>query len=227
MAHDKALVSVNGASLSKPLTLSAQPKTDTSRKGGDPKKPAIRFESPILRVAHPTSSFRRTRLTFKPVGGTQHNYDQAGYMFVWPHPDLPNPDAEHPGTTETGPFYVKVGIEVISGTPFATCLANNGQLDFSAIPLAPGTEGDEITYEVMRYNGSLLVLLVRKGDDGQETPIPVRMIDWCLQENTERPNMWVGVHACRPDWNDEASGPLEVQITHFEVEDEHGATQYA
>ncbi|EGU83053.1 hypothetical protein FOXB_06431, partial [Fusarium oxysporum f. sp. conglutinans Fo5176] len=130
-------------------------------------------------------------------------------------------------TEATAPLYVKAGIENVAGMTLSTVLANNGELDFSTTPLTKGEDASAFTLEVVKYDYRLLVLLVMKGADGQEEKIPVRVIYWCLKEDSRRENMWVGVYAARPDAAGEATEALDVDIINFEVEDEHGTVQLA
>ncbi|RSL83093.1 hypothetical protein CEP51_004728 [Fusarium floridanum] len=222
MDRHNLLVGVNGASASKPVKLSANTKTDISRETSDPSEPAIRFSSPVLRVSMPTSSFRRARLTFKCPNGYAENWDQAGFLFTWPSPELPSPDAANPGTEDTAPHYVKAGIENINGTPLGAFVANNGSLDFSALLLEEGEVEQGFTLEAIKYDFRLVIMLVRKRPDGKETKIPVRVIYWALEGGSRHENLWVGVYASRPDAGSNKPGPLEVDILEFEVEDEHG-----
>lgn len=226
MDRQNTLIGVNGASTSKPLKLSATSKTDISREG-DPSQPPLQFSSPLVRVSMPTSSFRRARVTFKSPKGYSHVWDQGGLLFVWPTPELPSPDASNPGTDKTAPFYVKAGVENVGGTVLAACVANNGELDFSTVLLEEGEDVSGFTLEAVKYDYRLVILLVRKGPDGTEVKVPIRVIYWCLKEDSRRENLWVGFYASRPDWKGEAEEPLEVEIMHFEVEDENGTVQLA
>jgi hypothetical protein len=225
MDRRNPLVGVNGASASQPLKLSAESKTDISRLGGDPTQPAIRFSSPLLRTKMPTSSFRRAKVTFKAMKGYVHEWDQAGFIFLWPTPELPNPDAVNPGTVESAPLYLKAGIENINGLPLVACLSNNGELDFSSLPLERDEAVKGLTLEVLKYEDRLVVFVIRKGTDGTETKILHRVIYWGLKKDIRRETLWVGVYASRPDWNNDALEPLEVDITELEVEDTDGTVK--
>jgi uncharacterized protein len=113
------------------------------------------FSAPILYTAIPTTSFKSARATISVPFSLQSStrpsnptlqFDQAGLIFVLPHPSLPFPSLTQPGGKSASqgnpsahPKWIKAGIEVWEGNAWGSIVAREQWCDWSTFELSPST----------------------------------------------------------------------------------------
>ena len=157
-------------------------------------------------------------------------YDQGGLILVFPNKDNPNPDASNAGEKSKHPQWVKAGIEINDGRPWASVVARENWADWSlSIPPAgvtdaqPNNEGVtgkgsvKAVIEFERHEGALYVFV--NGPDGKEKGRSmIREPQWVFLDERDDTEALVGVYCCTPDPKDERNGtPLEVTFEDFEL----------
>lgn len=223
----------------KPFRLYIPPKTDVFA------SPALgyHFSAPILYTQITTAKFKSARATisvpFKRPSkelqvspGKALQFDQAGLIFVLPHPSLPKPSLDQPGSksnSETGihPKWVKAGIEVWEGDAWGSIVARDTWSDWSLFELPstsseanPGIlEGKEamtVTLEADRVGDALMIYMAVEGGKRK----PIRKVPWFFMQDETEETAWIGIYGARPDPYNEAIGNLEVGFSDFTVDAE-------
>jgi hypothetical protein len=193
----------------------------------DPSLQPYSFKSVMSRVAVPPHQLKRARVSFHPSKGYECNWDQAGFLFVRPTHEVPEPSAEHPGGSGTAPSFIKIGIELWEGQLYhMICSSHEDLTDWSlhAIPEEYKNEKD-ITMEISRF-GDRLAIHALYGQGGQNVKKMIRVVPWCfLNETKDDPAVWVAVYVSRPDAKRTTSEPLVVHFHDFEIEDADGITR--
>ena len=206
------------------LVLSASPKTDVY---ATPIPPAQHvYSGPIVYQKIQLSQFKSARVTISLSWTLQ--FDQGGLIFVIPSSTQPSPDAQNATTESTHPSWVKAGIEVNEGKPYASVVGKprNGWCDWSLSPL-PQAENDgsssesSITLEMTRYKNALMIWSI--GREGEK--MLIRKVPWVFLRHAN-PELGeaeevahVGLYAARPDPSDEGHGQkLDVHFTDFDLE---------
>jgi len=227
------------SNVKKPFTLSVPPKTDIFA------APTLgyHFSAPGIYKPIRTTSFISSRATISipfdlPNPDTPTNtlhFDQAGLLFVLPHPSLPDPSLKSPGTksdTKMGmhPKWIKAGIEVWEGKAWGSIVVRDKWSDWSLFELPPsayssysailgGKKCATVTLEARRAGDALMIFRLEEGEE----PVPVRKVPWWFMDGETEEACWVGVYGARPDPYDEATGNLEVEFAGSEVKtEEHG-----
>lgn len=218
------LQTVNHNAESGPLSLTAPRRTDIVGKPAAGARP-YQFSSPISKISIPASQFKRARVTVN-ILEDHFEWDQAGLLFLRPHPELPNPDADHEGDAQTTPAFVKLGIESFRGELLLAAAAVKGDgPDWSIWPLPAKSRVDgKATFEFVKY-GTLLAMLSIQEVDGVSKPTLLRTVPWCFEDIQESdPDLWIGVYASHPDLKNETQTDLTAKFSAFEIEDINGVT---
>ncbi|KIW09497.1 uncharacterized protein PV09_00374 [Verruconis gallopava] len=204
----------------KTFKLSTPPKTDIYA------APAHGYvwTAPILFRKIDTSSFTRARVTLSFVWKTV--YDQGGMILAFPTKENPNPDASNANRKELHPQWVKAGIEINDGKPWASTVARENWADWSLSAPPAGvvqkatdvgaTEGFvKATIEFERHKGALFVYV--QGPGGEDRSM-IREPQWVFLDERGETEAWLGVYCCSPDPKGERNGmPLEVTFEDFEI----------
>lgn len=223
------VVPVNHQGWSNPLTLTSINNVDVLGVplSNDPSLPPYSFKSAMSRVALPSTHLKRATVSFRPTQGYSCNWDQAGFLFVRSKLELPEPSAEHPGSSGTAPSFVKIGIELWEGIIYhMVCSSHEDLTDWSlhAIPEAYKNERD-ITMEISRF-GDRLAIHAIYGQGPHVVKRMIRIVPWCfVNESRDDPDIWVAVYVSRPDADRTTTEPLVVQFHDFEIEDLNGVTR--
>ncbi|KAH7319084.1 hypothetical protein BKA65DRAFT_437764, partial [Rhexocercosporidium sp. MPI-PUGE-AT-0058] len=155
------LVPVNHQSTSNLLTLTSINNVDVLGVplSNDPSLAPYSFKSTMSRIALPSTQLKRATVSFRPVQGYTCNWDQAGFLFVRPKPELPEPSAEHPGTSGTAPSFIKIGIELWEGKLYhMICSSHNDLTDWSLHAIPEAYEGEkDITMNISRFGDRLAI----------------------------------------------------------------------
>jgi len=185
------------------------------------------FKSAISRVALPADKLKRATVSYRPVDGYTCDWDQAGFLFVRPKSELPEPSAENPGGSGTAPSFIKIGVELWENKLYhMICSSHNDMTDWSLHAIPEAYEGEkDITMEISRF-GDRLVIQAVYGRGEQAEKRMIRIVPWCFVDVAQDdPDIWVAVYVSRPDAERTTSEPLVVQFHHFEVEDTDGVTR--
>jgi hypothetical protein len=223
------IVPVNHRNESNPLTLTSINNVDVLGVplSSDPSLQPYSFKSAMSRVAVPPTQLKRATVSFRPSHSYNCNWDQAGFLFVRPKPELPEPSAETPGTSGTAPSFIKIGIELWEGKLYhMICSSHDDLTDWSlhAIPEAFEDEKD-ITMEISRFGDRLAIHAVYSQGE-QAVKRMVRIVPWCfLNESKTDPDIWVAVYVSRPDAARTTTEPLVVNFHNFQIEDLDGVTR--
>lgn len=193
----------------------------------DPALAPYSFKSVMSRVALPPNKLKRATVSYRPISGYTCNWDQAGFLFVRPKPELPEPSAEHPGVSGTAPSFIKIGIELWENELYhMICSSHNDLTDWSlhAIPEAYKGEKD-ITLEISRF-GDRLAIQAIYGQGREVVKRMIRIVPWSFVNVAENdPDIWVAVYVSRPDAERTTTEPLVVHFHDFEIEDSDGVTR--
>ena len=195
----------------------------------DPSLAPYSFKSPISRIAVPSTQFKRATVSYRPVNGSGYtcNWDQAGFLFVRPKAELPEPSAENPGASGTAPSFVKIGIELWEKKLcHMICSSHNDMTDWTLHAIPEEYTGEEdITMEISRFGNRLAIQAVY-GQAEQKLKRILRIVPWCfVDEVNGQPDVWIAVYVSRPDAERTTREPLVVQFHDFEIEDLSGVNQ--
>lgn len=185
------------------------------------------FKSAMSRVAVPSTQFKRATVSYRPAKGYTCNWDQAGFLFVRPKPELPEPSAECPGVSGTAPSFIKIGVELWENKLYhMICSSHNDMTDWSLHAIPEAYEGEkDITMEISRFGNRLAIQAVY-GQGEQALKRIIRIVPWCFVDEAENdPDIWVAVYVSRPDAERTTTEPLVVQFHDFEIEDLDGVSQ--
>lgn len=216
---------VNHGAESSPFLLTAPRGTDIVGKPALGVSP-YQFGSAVTKISIPASKFQKARVTVD-VPDNHLEWDQAGLLFVRPHADLPNPDADHGGDADTAPQFVKLCLESYGGSLSlaAGSVPRGSAVDWSLWPLpAQSKLAKKVTLEFVKY-GTMLALFSIHEEDGTPTNSLLRVVPWCFENIREdEPDIWIGIFASRPDLKNETQSALNAKFSAFEVEDIDGTT---
>ncbi|KUL88967.1 hypothetical protein ZTR_06122 [Talaromyces verruculosus] len=223
------VVPVNHQEWSNPLTLTSINNVDVLGVplSNDPSLPPYSFKSAMSRVALPSTHLKRATVSFRPTQGYSCNWDQAGFLFVRPKPELPEPSAEHAGGSGTAPSFVKIGIEFWEGEIYhMVCSSHEDLTDWSLHAISEAYKNErDITLEISRF-GDRLAIHAIYGQRPHVVKRMIRIVPWCfVNESRDNPDIWVAVYVSRPDADRTTTEPLVVQFHDFEIEDLNGVTR--
>jgi hypothetical protein len=224
------IVPVNHRNTTNPLTLTSINNVDVLGVplSNDPSLQPYSFKSAISRVAVPPTRLKRATVSFRPSDGYKCNWDQAGFLFVRPKPELPEPSAENPGTTGTAPSFIKIGVELWEGKLYhMICSSHEDLTDWSlhAIPEA-FQDNEDITIEISRFGDRLAIQAVYAQGD-QVVKRMIRIVPWCfVNESKSDPDIWVAVYVSRPDADRTTTESLVVNFHNFQIEDTDGVVRF-
>jgi regulation of enolase protein 1 (concanavalin A-like superfamily) len=180
------------------------------------------WTAPILYTKTQCASFKQARVTVSFSWTTV--YDQGGLILAFPTKGNPNPDASNASQQHTHPKWVKAGIEINDGKPWASVVARENWADWSlsAPPtgvVAPGEHGTkgsvraEIEFE--RHGDALFVYVQGPNGEGRSM---IREPQWVFLDGRGDEEAWLGVYCCSPDPKGERNGvPLEVTFEDFVI----------
>lgn len=193
------------------------------------------WTAPILYRKIQCSSFKKAKVTVSFSWTTI--YDQGGLILVFPTKTNPNPDSGNASEKSAHPQWVKAGIEINAGKPWASAVARENWADWSLSAPPNGVIGsDEIgappagvvspgkgrakgsvkaTIEFERHEGALFVYV--QGPEG-EVKSMIREPQWVFLDGRGEGEAWIGVYCCAPDPDGEREGEgLDVTFEDFEI----------
>lgn len=151
-------------------------------------------------------------------------YDQGGLILVFPTKVNPIPNASNAGEKAAHPQWVKAGIEINDGKPWASVVARESWADWSLSAPPAGVVREDAssggkgsvkaTIEFERHSGALFVYVT--GPHGERNMI--RELQWVFLDGRGEGKAFLGVYCCSPDPKGERNGsPLEVTFEDFEI----------
>ncbi|KAI7971302.1 hypothetical protein EIK77_007356 [Talaromyces pinophilus] len=230
MESYRELTAVNHINESHQLEIACPPKTDILYKPAFPGKARpLQFSAPIYKISMPAGQFKRASATITFTATSFVEFDQAGLLFVLPHPQLPDPSSANEGNAETHPRSVKIGPEFYQNKMrYAVSGSNYTIPDWSLWPV-PDSFARTLTatVEMVRY-GPLLCVFAIEGEGANLEKTLIRAVPWCFENiNDDGPELWVGIYAARPDLDGASHGAaLEVRFSEFEIECKAGVVRF-
>jgi regulation of enolase protein 1 (concanavalin A-like superfamily) len=179
------------------------------------------WTAPILHRKINTASFKKARVTVS--FNYSAIYDQGGLILVFPTRSNPNPDSSNASDKSNHPQWVKAGIEINHGKPWASVVARENWADWSLSSPPDGiikSDGNgkgnvKAIIEFERHENALFVYA--SGPDGEGRGM-IREPQWVFMDERDDREAYIGVYTCSPDPKDERKGePLEVTFEDFEI----------